>query len=126
MSGKNGWSTSWLAVDREIQMKPNPVAVTLYYNLFTGQLRNSYLYVLIVYLTGGTFNPAIAASQPSGKNGTHLCGVVDGQPRFHRDPKQPDNHRYAQSFASNLNIGEPYTVRLIYFLPRATGNPSQT
>ena len=75
------------------------------------------LYAIIVYLTGGTFNPAIAASQPSGENGTHLCGVVDGQPRFHRDPKQPDNHRYAQSFASNLNIGEPYTVRLIYFLP---------
>ena len=83
------------------------------------------LYAIIVYLTGGTFNPAIAASQPSGENGTPLCGVIDYQPQFHRDSKQPDkrhsdpfpNRRYARTFAANLNVGEPHTVRLIYFLP---------
>ena len=82
------------------------------------------LYAIIVYLTGFTLTPAIAASQPSAENGTHLCGVIDYQPRFHRSwtlgteaSKQPDNRRYARTFAANLNVGEPYTVRMIYFLP---------
>ena len=82
------------------------------------------LYAIIVYLTGFTLTPAIAASQPSAENGTHFCGVIDYQPRFHRSwtlgteaSKQPDNRRYARTFAANLNVGEPYTVRLIYFLP---------
>ena len=74
------------------------------------------LYAIIVYLTGGTFNPAIAASQPSGENGTPLCGVIDYPPdKRHSDPFP--NRRYARTFAANLNVGEPHTVRLIYFLP---------
>ncbi len=72
---------------------------------------------LIAYLIPFTLNLAVAASQPSAGNGTHFCGVVDYQPRLHRDSKQPDNRRYARAAAANLNVGEPYTVRLIYFLP---------
>ena len=70
---------------------------------------------LIVYLTGFTLNPVVAASQPSGGDGTHFCGVVDFQPDK-RDSDQFPNRHYAQTFAANLNVGEPYTVRLIYFL----------
>ena len=77
-------------------------------------------YAIIIYLTGGALNPAIAASHPLGGNGTHFCGVIDGQSRFHRsteDSKHPDNRNYARTFAANLNVGEPRTVRMIYFLP---------
>ena len=35
------------------------------------------LCVIIIYLTGGVLNPAVAATQPSGGNGTHFCGVID-------------------------------------------------
>ena len=75
------------------------------------------LYVIIVYLTNGTLSPAIAATQPSGGNGTHFCGVSHYQPRWYRDSKQQDNRNYARRFAANLNVGGPRTVRLIYFLP---------
>ena len=36
------------------------------------------------------------------------CGVVD---------YKPDNRNYARQITANLNVGEPRTVRLIYFLP---------
>ena len=91
------------------------------------QLLRFTLYVIIIYLTGSTLNPAVTAPQPSGGNGPHLCGgcVVDYPTQFDRDSKQPNkqyadqypNRNYAQTFAANLNAGEPYTVRLIYFLP---------
>ncbi len=32
---------------------------------------------LIAYFTVGTLNPAAAATQPSGENGAHYCGVTD-------------------------------------------------
>ena len=69
---------------------------------------------LIIYLTGFTPNPAVASSQP--ENGLLLCGVIDYPPdKQHAD--QLPNHHDAQTFAANLNVGEPHTVRLIYFLP---------
>ena len=37
-----------------------------------------------------------------------FCGVVD---------YKPDNRNYARSMTANLNVGEPRTVRMIYFLP---------
>ena len=37
------------------------------------------LYVIIVYLTCGMFNPVVAATRPFGENGTHFCGVIDNQ-----------------------------------------------
>ena len=85
------------------------------------QLFRFTLYAIIVYLTGGALNFAVAAPQPSAENGTFHCGVIDGQPRFNQDSKrysdQFPNRRYARTFAANLNVGEPHTVRLIYFLP---------
>ena len=50
---------------------------------------------------------AAGSSSASSENGTHFCGVTE---------HQPDNRRYARNVA-NLDVGEPYTVRLIYFLP---------
>ena len=73
------------------------------------------LYAIMVYLTGFTFNPTFAASQPSGGNGTHFCGVIDSSPDKQHSNQFP-NRRYARTSA-NLDVGEPYTVRLIYFLP---------
>ena len=71
---------------------------------------------IIIYLTGSTFNPAIASSPPLGGNGLHFCGVVDCQlSNGHSD--QLPNRLHAQDFAVNLSIDEPPTVRMIYFLP---------
>ena len=71
---------------------------------------------LISYLTLSTLNPAVAALQPSAGNWTHFCGVIDGQwDQRHSD--QYPNRRYARTFAANLNVGDPRTVRMIYFLP---------
>ena len=82
------------------------------------QLLRFTLYAIIIYLTGGTLNLAIAASQPSMTNGTHLCGscVIDYSSNKQEEVQFPDRN-YAQTFAANLDVGEPYTVRLIYFLP---------
>ena len=65
------------------------------------------LYATLVYLTGFTLNSAATASPPF-QSGRHFCGFDDWQ---------PDNRRYARSFAENLNVGEPFTVRVIYFIP---------
>ena len=80
------------------------------------QLLRFTLYAIIVYLTVGTLNPPIAASHPLGGNGTHFFGVIDGQ-LDKGEADQYSNRHYARAFAANLNVGEPYTVRLIYFLP---------
>ena len=74
------------------------------------------LFVMIIYVTGGALNPAVAASQLSGGNGTHFCGVTDSQSNKRLSDQFP-SRRYARSFAANLNVGEPRTVRMIYFLP---------
>ena len=74
------------------------------------------LSAIIIYLTGGTLTPAVAATQPSGGNGAHYCGVTDVHSNKQHSDQYP-NRRYARSFAANLNVGEPRTVRLIYFLP---------
>ena len=74
------------------------------------------LYAIIIYLTCGALNPALAATQPSGESATHVCGVIDDQWDKQHSAPYP-NRRYARTFAANLNVGEPRTVRLIYFLP---------
>ncbi len=71
------------------------------------QLYRITLYSILTYLALSAPNLAGAASQPSEGNGPHFCGFTE----------QPDNRRYARSFAPNLNVGEPRTVRMIYFLP---------
>ena len=74
------------------------------------------LYAIIIYVTNNTPNPAIAASQPLWGDGVHIRAVIDeGSDKRHSD--QFLNHHYAQTFAANLNLGDPRTVRLIYFLP---------
>ena len=80
------------------------------------QLLRFTLYAIIIYLTGSTLNPPIAASHPLGGHETHFFGVIDGQ-RNKRHSDQFPNRNYARTFTANLNVGEPYTVRLIYFLP---------
>ena len=80
------------------------------------QLLRFALYPIITYFICGTLNPAVAASQPSVGNGTHFCGVTD-YPSDKRYSDQYPNRRYARTSAANLNVGEPRTVRLIYFLP---------
>ena len=74
------------------------------------------LSAIIVCLTGFTLNSAVAASQPLGGNGTHFCGVIDYPPDKQYSNQFP-NRNYARTSAANLNVGEPRTVRLIYFLP---------
>ncbi len=74
------------------------------------------LSAIIIYLTSGTLNPALAATQPSGGSTAHVCGVIDDQWNK-RYSDQFADRRYARSSVANLNIGEPRTVRLIYFLP---------
>ena len=74
------------------------------------------LSAVIIYFTCGTPNPAIATSHPLWGNGTHVCGAVDDQWNKRYSDQYP-NRRYARSLAANLNVGNPRTVRLIYFLP---------
>ena len=74
------------------------------------------LYAIIIYLTGGALNPAIAATQPAAGSATHVCGVIGDQWNKRHSDQYP-NRRYARTAAANLDIGEPRTVRLIYFLP---------
>ena len=74
------------------------------------------LYAIIIYLTCGVLNPAVTASPPSGGNGTHFCGVIDD--RWNKqDSDQFPNRHYARTSVANLNVGEPRTVRMIYFTP---------
>ncbi len=74
------------------------------------------LYAIIIYLTGGALNPALAATQPSGGSATHVCGVIDDQWNKRYSDQYP-NRRYARTTAANLDVGEPRTVRVIYLLP---------
>ena len=74
------------------------------------------LSAIIIYLTGTALNPAVAATLSSGGNETHPCGVIDGQLN-RQHPDQFHNRHYARSAAANLKVGEPLTVRIIYFLP---------
>ena len=67
------------------------------------------LYATVIYLTGGLLASAVASPHPLWGNGTHSHGRGDS--------KGLDNRNYARTFAANLNVGEPRTLRLIYFLP---------
>ena len=80
------------------------------------QLLRFTLYATIIYLTSSTLNPAIAATRPSGANGLHASGVSDEQPNKQHSDQFP-NRNYARTSAGNLNVADPRTVRLFYFLP---------
>ena len=75
------------------------------------------LYTIIVSFMLSSLNPAIAASQPSAGNETHFCGGVINYPPNKQYSDQFPNRHSARNFAANLNVGEPRTVRMIYFLP---------
>ena len=80
------------------------------------QLYRITLYSILTYFALSAPNSAGAASQQSGRNGTHFCGVIDNQWNKRYSDQFP-SRRYTRSFAPNLNVGEPRTVRMIYFLP---------
>ena len=82
----------------------------------TNQLFRFNLLAIAVYLTGVSFNTAVVASQPAAQQEIHFCGG-SGFPLRVPHSDQFLNRRYAQSFAANLSVGEPRTVRMIYFLP---------
>ena len=74
------------------------------------------LHSMITYLAVSALNPPVAAAQPSKGQVVHFCGGND----FQLDQPYPDPfpiRRYNRSFAKNLNVGEPRTVRMIYLLP---------
>ena len=71
---------------------------------------------LIAYFIVDTLNPAVAATQSLGGDGTHFCGVIDPPPDKQGSDQFPNRH-YARTLAANLDVGEPRTVRMIYFLP---------
>ena len=52
------------------------------------------------------------ASPPSAKNNVHFCQVFDAE-----NMQARDSIYAATKHALNLNVGEPRTVRMIYFLP---------
>ena len=74
------------------------------------------LYALIIYLTSGALNPVLAATRPFEGSATHVCGVIGDQWNKRYSDPYP-SRRYARSSVANLNVGEPRTVRMIYFLP---------
>ena len=73
------------------------------------------LFVMMSCVTGGAFNPA-AASPPSLGHSIHFHGAIDGQWNKQHSDQFPNRH-YARTSVANLNVGEPRTVRMIYFLP---------
>ncbi len=80
------------------------------------QLFLVYLVSLTIYLTVGALQPAGASPYSLGRDKTHSHCVIDGQWNKQHSDQYP-NRRYARNFAANLNVGEPRTVRMIYFLP---------
>lgn len=78
------------------------------------QIHRFTLYAVMVYLTSFTLDPVFAAPQLCWEDGTH-CGVTDNL-LTNQLSDQFLSRRYARSLA-NLDVGEPRTVRLIYFLP---------
>ena len=81
--------------------------------------KQSFLFSLVsltIYLTVGALQSAGAATHPLGKSRTQICGVCEGWTAKRYSDQYP-NRRYARRVMANLNVGEPRTVRLIYFLP---------
>ena len=74
------------------------------------------LYTIIMSLTVSILAPSIAAAHSSAGNGAHFWGGID-DPSNRRYSDQFPNRHYARAAAANVDVGEPRTVRLIYFLP---------
>ena len=74
------------------------------------------LYTIIMSLTLSTLIPTIAAAHPPAGNGAHFWGGIIDDPSDKGYSDQFPNRHYARAAAANLDVGEPHTVRLIYFL----------
>ena len=66
---------------------------------------------LLICLSSLAFSSASDASSPP-SNEVHFCGVLDAE-----DLRARDSIYAATKRTLNLNVGEPRTVRMIYFLP---------
>ena len=75
------------------------------------------LYTIIMSLTLSILTPTIAAAHPSAGNDAHFWGDIIDNPSDKQYSDQFSNRHYARASAANLDVGEPRTVRLIYFLP---------
>ena len=75
------------------------------------------LYTIIVSLTLSTLTPTIAAAHPPAGNGAHFGGDITDDLSDKQYSDQFSNRHYTRASAANLDVGEPRTVRLIYFLP---------
>ena len=65
------------------------------------------LHAILICVTLSTFNFAVASSPALGENGMHISGAAE---------QQLDRRRYARVL-TNLDSGEPFTVRVILFHP---------
>ena len=72
-------------------------------------MKTSFFHFVLCLIVGClayiTSSQTVAAPLPSAED---VCGIVD---------YEPDNRYYARRLTSNLNVGEPRMVRMIYFLP---------
>ena len=75
-------------------------------------LRFSSLYVLIACLFAFLCLTSIGYASPQPLTDVHFCKVLDSE-----NMQARDSIYAATKHALNLNVGEPRTVRMIYFLP---------
>ena len=75
-------------------------------------LRFPSLYVLIACLFAFLCLTPIGYASPQPSTDVHFCKVLDSE-----DTQARDSIYAATKHALNLNVGEPRTVRMIYFLP---------
>ena len=72
-------------------------------------MKTSFFHFVLCLIVGClayiTSSQTVAAPLPSAED---VCGVISSK---------HDNRNYARTFAQNLDVGEPRTVRMIYFLP---------
>ena len=76
------------------------------------------LYAIIIYLTGCVHIQSCCCRYPTIRGKwRHISAVLLIISWDKRHSDQFPNRHYAQTFAANLNVGEPRTVRMIYFTP---------
>ena len=78
---------------------------------FTSRLLSAFIGVNL-WLLFAFSSIGYASPQPSAENNMHFCKVLD-----YEDVQARDSIYSATKHALNLNVGEPRTVRMIYFLP---------
>ena len=93
---------------RVIRLKARRVAF-----LYGGCFSSFAFYLcLSAFICGCFLSIGYASPQPSTENNVHFCLPLNLE-----DPQARDSIYAATKHALNLNVGEPRTVRMIYFLP---------